>query len=590
MRLVCENSGIIREARTGRPPVIRQPNPPSRANSQTGIARGRSNTAVGQVDLAVRARTPATTIVQVGRSTSRSQAPPMAPVAPHQRSSSMARRQSTGCTIPDCNDPECQSTRNTERRYVLQRPAAIPIQPSASTQSHPSLHSQPTVPSVPGATPRPRAHSFVATRPQSWAGIPYFSTYATPVPVSTPAPRGPPPSPSAYRNTQIPYQYPTYQPHAPYAAQSTYGHSASYMAPTQPHLSSPSETPFVPIFNPPPAPVVQPQVKEMYNARISLHGTQPTSVPREHQRLTRHGSISARVSTQPMPGSFPDDEDALSDSSMSDYYEDRYSPRKRDSKVMMPPPAPPSRPAQIMARPSARIPAHPAPHSSTSSSHSRSNSYVDSDRTPRQSDIRRQSSTTSSRSRHHSVSTSASSRRTPATTVSTESRVEYVTAEDQYGNRQQYSAEDYARLKRYEAQQKIKAQQTADAESYQYAINGSPDQLTLDNIRQMTDAPSAPRSRVSARSRRSAQSGTPSEGIKISYGETTMQVTGDARFKISHDVEGGPHLVISPGTGKEKSYYTETSKSSESRIDRSRLVDRDPGRRRRRSVLEGSAI
>lgn len=576
-----ELSGTKVSASVGRQAMVRQDSS-YRMPSQSSVNRTRSTTSAMPSEGILRSMTQP--VVQVSRSSSRSRATTVSDT-PLQRSSSSSRR-----SQPTLHQP----SRSTDQRYTLpHRPTVAPIQPPQGT-----------------AVPRPRSNSSTA-RPVSWAGAPYPAFEAPPR-------RGPPPSPSAYYApvNAIPQFVPPSWPDAVPAPPPTYNQRASmYGAPPNWALPqqmdiptygvqpvAPSAHPFAPVFAAAPVAALpsRPQVstfdwgssastassqaasstaprpiaRELYNARV-VNTTRMSAIPPAGQPLLRRSSgRNVELHTRHIPGSFPD-EDAIdyseSDSDGGYYEEDSRNfaisyGAARDSRIMPPPPRPVR---QITGESLART-------SSTSNvlnTNPRSFTYSDSDRSG---SLRRNSSTRSSRSRQPSVST-AGTNRTPATTISSESHGPYVIVEDSKGRWKRYiSNEEYEDLKRFQAKQQMRSQQkVSDAEAYQNAVRGGPsDELTAENIRQMIDQiPAAPKSRLSNRSRKSGQSATPSEGFKLMFGETTLQMIGNARFEVHHDDDSGPRLVINPGnnnSNREKSYYTETSKSSESRLGRSR--------------------
>lgn len=548
------------------------------------------------------------------------------------RSASVSSKpRTTQCADPTCRDPTCGSQRNTETRYTLpreERPqqASRQQQQPQRTQGHSSQdqttpyyyqapayqYAQPppaqhvTIPNA-RAEQRPRTASSSRARPVSWAGANYAlapgGTYgSTPPQGGYPSGvYGMPPSPSSRQQgfATYPYAYPP-------------AGGSSHMGSTPPMTTSGMYMP------PSPATAMPPQIEyasQSHHRAPSYSTRQPTvpfpsldttNVPGPQPPTAGTQTVSARRTSQLMPGSFPG-EAAVSDSgsstgSSSDYSSDsEYSDRERhdrfhhhyererresdkrrrhreDRRLMPPPPArrPSLRSAHttpnVSGRPS-REPLRRNPRSDTDLDYPYASDHMDSDRTTRPVVDRRLTHTTShssQSSRRPSVSTASSSDRTKATTVSGSSGSGRYIVEDASGRRRVYPSLEQAELM---ARRLSLQQRTDDAEAYQTHMRGgkSPE-LTAENIkRSQQSKPSS--SRVSGSSRKSGGSSRMSKsdsGFQIKAGDTVLHVTGDATVEMRQTEDGEQRLIIGSGSGRESRYFGGSSKSSSSRMGRSR--------------------
>lgn len=540
------------------------------------------------------------------------------------RSASVSKPKTTQCTDPKCNDPNCSSRRNTERRYTLTREQQQQQQQAPRQQQHPVQdqpdsyyyqqaaayeYAQPTpaqqVPTPNARTDhRPRTASTSRARPVSWAGANYAlapgQVYgSTPPQGGYGGAYGMPPSPSAHQQ-----------------GFATYGYAYPSTS-TAPHLGSTPPTNTYGAYLPPsPAAALPPQgdltaqrlaTMTNYSTRQSS-GTFPTygtsHVPVTQPPTTGTQMVSARRTSQLMPGSFPETA-AISDSASSTGSSSEYSSesgesdyerreraykryekerrtcdrerRHREDKRLMPPPRRPSlRSAHttpnVSGRPS-REPLRRNPRSDTDLDYPSSSDYVDSDRTTRPVVDRRLTHTSvhsSQGSRRPSVSTASSSDRTKATTVSSGSVSGRYIVEDAHGRRRVYPSFEEAELM---ARRLSLQQRTDDAEAYQTHMRGGKQpELTAENIkRSQQSKPSS--SRVSGSSKKSGTSSriTKSDsGFQIKSGDTVLHVMGDATVEMRQTEDGEQRLIIGAGSGRESRYYGGSSKSSGSRIGRSR--------------------
>jgi len=538
------------------------------------------------------------------------------------RSVSVSKPKTTQCTDPNCHDPNCSSRRTAERRPTLTREAPQQQQQAPRQQQHPGQdqpasyyypqtqtyqYAQPPAAQqvqIPNARTehRPRTASTSRARPVSWAGANYAlapgQIYGSTPPQGGYGAYGMPPSPSAHQQgfATYPYAYP----------------------PTSagPHLgSAPPTNSFGAYLPPSPAAALppsdytaqRPPIMTNYSTR-QTSGSFPTydtpHVPATQPPATGPHTVSARRTSQLMPGSFPEalaisdsgsstgsGSEYSSDSGESDYerrerahrrYEkerrrsDRARQHKEDRRLMPPPRRPSLRSANttpnVSGQPS-REPLRRNPRSDTDLDYPSSSDYVDSDRTTRPVVDRRLTHTSvhsSQGSRRPSVSTASSSDRTKATTVSSGSVSGRYIVEDAHGRRRVYPSLEEAELM---ARRLSLQQRTDDAEAYQTHMRGGKQpELTAENIkRSQQSKPSS--SRVSGSSKKSGTSSrmTKSDsGFQIKSGDTVLHVLGDATVEMRQTEDGEQRLIIGAGSGRESRYYGGSSKSSGSRIGHSR--------------------
>lgn len=268
--------------------------------------------------------------------------------------------------------------------------------------------------------------------------------------------------------------------------------------------------------------------------------------------------------------------------------------RDRD-RVLMPPPL--RRPSLKSAKTtpavshhSSREPLRRAPRSDTGLEYISSDN-MDSDRTARPVIGRRTTPSESSRqsSRDPSIFTSSSSGRTPATDFSNEPRSARYIVEDPDGNRRAYHTREEAESNARRLQQK---QQKLEDKVLEYQRNMSgamSSDLTLDNIKRSQQKQSRPSSsRVSGSSKKSGSSklSRTDTSFQIKTGDTVFQLNGDAKIEVRQNEEGGQTLIIGSSSGRESSYYASSSRSSGSRMGRSRHGSDLGGRRRKDTIHE----
>ncbi|KAI6889407.1 hypothetical protein KC318_g13508 [Hortaea werneckii] len=477
-----------------------------------------------------------------------------------------------------------EAARQHQQQLHAQRAAADAQAKSKAQATHPPRPSLSTV-------QRSRTHSNARpSRPVSIHG------YDIPG-ASTSMQTGPPPSPSAYQNYWAAYyqQYPHQQQY-----QYQYHQPLNYLSGTPPAQTHP------PYMNHPPGAGPPHEISQL-GSRSQQQGTpdySPRHVSHETSGLTRDFAklttapqagpmqmYSARHSlTSQMPGTFPGEESAVSDSASSwdgsqsedSEEEEKYEHeqrRKRDSKVLPPPP-----PAAVTRRPSMRsrntapvaLPgrhlrqkSHHMPRSDTGVEYPSSSEQFDSDRA--RVGRTRTGSSYSGRSRRESVSTAASSGRTKATSVSAGSGLQKVILEDKYGRRrtayispeqQSYLAHAYERSRREEQER----QDTI--ERYQQDVSGARKDLTVDNVSSLRRTSGSHMSQGSHKS--SSSRASRSDGIKIQSGETVLHVYGEASVEMVPQEHGGP-AVIKIGSGMSStrdSGYHGSSRGSGSRLSK----------------------
>ncbi|GAB1741670.1 hypothetical protein NU219Hw_g7085t1 [Hortaea werneckii] len=515
-------------------------------------------------------------------------------------------------TLPDRQqeqtpqNPSSTTTPTPQQVYAQQYAAWAAKYPEAARQHQQQLHAQraaadaqaksqaqtthPPRPSL-GTVQRSRTHSNARpSRPVSIHG------YDIPK-ASTSMQTGPPPSPSAYQNYWAAYyqQYPQQQQY-----QYQYHQPLNYLSGTPPTQTYPPYVNLSPGAGPPHeisqlSSRSQQQGTPDYSARHISHET--SGLTRDFTKLTTAPQVgptqmySARHSlSSQMPGAFPGEESAVSDSASSSdesqsedsEEEEKYEHeqrRKRDSKILPPPP-----PAAVTRRPSMRsrntapvaLPgrhlrqkSHHMPRSDTGVEYPSSSEQFDSDRA-RVGRTRTESSY-SGRSRRESVSTAASSGRTKATSVSAGSGLQKVILEDKYGRRrtayispeqQSYLAHAYERSRREEQER----QDTI--ERYQQDVSGTRKDLTVDNVSSLRRTSGSHMSQSSHKS--SSSRASRSDGIKIQSGETVLHVYGEASVEMVPQEHGGP-AVIKIGSGMSStrdSGYHGSSRGSGSRLSK----------------------
>lgn len=538
------------------------------------------------------------------------------------RSASVSKPRTAQCTDPKCPDPNCSSRRNPERRYTLSREQQqqAPRHPQHPVQDQAaSYYYQPTPQypqpspaqqvSTPDARPglRSRAPSTGGARPVSWAGANYAlapgQVYGSTPPQGS---YGMPPSPSAHHQGFGTYPY----PYPPTSA----GHHLGSTPPTNAYGAYLPPSSAVALPSQGDTTAQRPSMATNYSTR-RISGTFPaydtSHTPVTQPPTTGAQTMSTRRASQ-MPGSFPETaavsdsasstgsgSDYSSDSSESEYErrelahrrhekERRRSDRERqyreDRRLMPPPQRPSLRSAHTtpdVSRRHSREPLRRNPRSDTDLDYPSSSDYVDSDRTTRPVVDRRLTHTSvhsSHSSRRPSVSTASSSDRTKATTVSSGSASGRYIVEDAHGRRRVYPSLEEAELM---ARRLSLQQRTEDAEAYQTHMSGGKQpELTAANIkRSQQSKPSS--SRVSGSSKKSGTSSrmTKSDsGFQIRSGDTVLHVMGDATVEMRQTEDGEQRLIIGGG-GRESRYYGGSSKSSGSRIGRSRNGSVRGGRR-----------
>lgn len=265
--------------------------------------------------------------------------------------------------------------------------------------------------------------------------------------------------------------------------------------------------------------------------------------------------------------------------SEEEYKRDKEKSRRRDSRIMPPPPVPVSRRPSIHARKteppialsrSLRHKSHHTPRSDTAVEYTSSSEQFDSDRA--RVGRSRTESSYSGRSRRESISTNASSGRTKATSVSTGSGLQKVILEDDRGRRRTayISPEQQSYLKhQYERRRREDQEKQETIERYQQDVGGPRQDLTVDNVKGLRRTSGSHVSRGSHKS--SSFKTSRSEGIKIQAGDTVLHVYGEASVEMMPGENGGP-AVIKIGSGMasstKDSAYHGSSKGSSSRTGR----------------------
>lgn len=510
--------------------------------------------------------------------------------------SSGSGRQAKQCDDPYCRDPNCGATRY-ERRSTMshQQPSAPAYAPQHYAHYSNAAMPPPVLPAsaMMPPPPRPRAQSTSRTsRPVSFHG---YSAYSG-------APSGPPPSQSAY------YGYP--QPYPPAQSAGYYGSTP----PTQ-TLDYAQASAYVPPSPTSPNMTTYPGYPG-YSGGMSARAINPAVAGLEMSTAmqpTLNRTMSARRPNERRDSRIPEPESASDSESTSESSESSPEPEhrrrrpssRRDSRAREEAVAVvhhPRRPsvskkyhteasiptsARVRREPSRpREPLRRAPRSDTFYEYPSSSEVNDSDQTQRAVVYRRGAGSSSHSSRRPSVSTTASSGRTKNTSLS--SNTDYsrdyskVILEGPNGRRVAYLSKDQqAQLaRRYQQQNDDKYEkqrlQEERVAAYQREMGGGdPQELTAENIKKSQYRKSA--SHVSGRSQKSSGSGSKaskSNGIQIQSGDTVLHVYGDAKVEMRQPEDGGPaQFFIASSSGRDSAYHTTSSKSSGSRMGRSRARD-----------------
>ena len=520
---------------------------------------------------------------------------------PPSRSKSSSRQSITQCDDRNCRHPPCLAVRHgyaAAQQYTAQyapQYASSPAQYQQQVAQYqyqyaqiPQATTSQTVPTLTQPQPRQRSTSRQA-RPVSIHGYSYPSSFNG-------NQAGPPPANSAYQNA-VATAWAQY-----YQQMQAYQHAAQAATPQTPTI--PQYTQASPVKASPTSPnyATAPALQRTYSAR----GTPATAgygSSRSHQHPPLNRATSARQPsnrTSGIPGAYPredqessetdSDSDSSSEMSSGEYERERRA-RARDSRLMS---------SSSQRRPSIKRQHATAPvvptissrevlHRNTPSEHVldyiSSSDNMDSDRTARAVvDRPRTTYTGSSRSsRRPSVSTTASSNRTKATTVSSAaSGLASLVLEGKSGRHISYlSKRDQAAL----LEDQHRRQQEA-SEAYQDYVSGQRGpELTAENIRTMQQFRSSG-SYFSGLSRRGSRSSSKvpggSEGIKIESGGTVIHVYGDSKIEMRPGEDGAPaQFVIGGGaSSRDSAYHGSSSKSSSSRMGRSRGGSDIAGRRK----------
>ncbi|CAK4030331.1 Hypothetical predicted protein [Lecanosticta acicola] len=510
----------------------------------------------------------------------------------HTVSSATGRQPATQCDDPNCRDPGCLPTRRSTVSYHQPQPAPY----ATHYAQYPNGAMPPPIASMMmPPPPRPRAGSTSrGARPVSihgYSGLSYSG-----------AQPGPPPSASAY------YGYP--QPYAAPQAAGYYGSTPSTQA-----LDYPPASPVVPPSPTSPNMTTYPGFPG-YAGGMSARAMAPNVAGLEMPKAVQPPGIARTMSARrtnerrdsrllELEPPAADSESVTSDSSEYESEPERHRRRRssaRDSRPreQMTVVRHPKRPSvsqkyytessvpttsQMRREPSRpREPLRRAPRSDNYYEYPSSPGVNDSDPTQRAMIPRRGTTSSSHSSRRPSVSTTASSGRTKNTslTSNTDYSSDYskVILEGPNGRRTAYLSKDQqAALSRRARQQQMddryaEAQRLQEerVSAYQRAMSGGElHELTAENIKKSQYRKSA--SHVSGRSQKSSGSGSQAskaDGIKIQLGDTVLHVYGDAKVEMRPGEDGRPaHFFIASSSGRD-SAYTASSKSSGSRMGRSR--------------------
>lgn len=504
-------------------------------------------------------------------------------------------RQSRQCSDPNCRDPNCAPIRVSERRNpVPEKQPQQQYQQVPQYQYAQMSQAQAAAMMPPPAIPRPRAAS--GSRQQRPVSIHGYASMSY-----NGMPQGPPPSASAY------YAYPQPYPQQPQQMQ-------SYLSGTPPTQMA-GYPPMSPVPPSPTSPTTTypgyPGYSGAYSARQPNPAVPGLEKPRTGAAPGVTRTMSARQRPEertrgPIPGQFPDPEstesetDSETESESSDYSsEEEYRRRKQDPRRHL-------RTKDVALvhhsrRPSMTKKYYTENTISTSSRRDsmpreslrrtpRSDSYLDypsssdvgdSDRTARAVVDRRSTFSSARSSRRPSVSTTASSGRTKATTLS--SMTDYsngrLVVEGPNGRRTTYLSKEQRdelsrQYRRQQQEDKLEAQRIQEEKvaAYQKTMSGGdPYELTADNIRKASNRKSG--SHISGRSQKSSGSSskvTRNDGIQILHGDTVLHVYGDTNIEMRPSEDGGPAQLVIGSSSRKDSEYRGSSKSSGSRVGRTR--------------------
>lgn len=538
------------------------------------------------------------------------------------KTASAASRPTGQCADASCRHPGCIALKYPERRSSISQQYSPTYAPqyAASPAGYPQTPQSPQyqyqyaqVPqatatqTVPTSNTQSRSRSGSASRqarPASIHGYPSSGSYNG-------GTQGPPPSASAYHNMYAAWAqaYQQQQLQLQQQQQQAYQRAAAY--------GTTPPTPTTPIF--PQASPVQTSFPALgYGGTAApppTYSARTTNLPAGYNvsaTQAQHQVTSTRVSArQPstraaMPGAYisseSESEESNSDMSEEEYERERRS-RARDSRQMSSSSS--RRPslrrhyptAPIVPTRSSREILHRNLYSETGLGYISSSDNMDSDRTARAVVERpRTSYTGSSRSsRRPSVSTTASSGRTKATTISSAtSGFANMVLEDTNGRKITYlSKRDQdaamARAREYtreQAEAEAQRKRQDEIEAYQDVVRGAPvPELTAENIRQQQLRRNGSVSGHSRRSSRASSKAHNSEGVKIESNGAIIHVYGGSRVEMRPGEDGvSASFVIGSASGRDSAYHS-GSKSSSSRVGRSRGGS-DIGVKRRDTIRE----
>lgn len=584
------------------------------ANSDSGYSSHTTGTKESKASADAKAMPPPTRPASAQTYTAAKSKPVLVQRTSSQRNSQGASAQSPTKPIPTkkCSDPNCGNAncvaaaqsatwRNSSVQYPVHNPAQYAPSPGGS-QPAPYQYTYQQLPqstltqSIPTlAQPRPRTgSSSQQARPAS-----FHAGYAYP-----PTATGPPPSSSAYQNQQM-LAYNA-------ALQQQAALNGGLYGTTPPNQIYPSYPQASPVRSSPiaiSAASAQGLQRTMSARSIDRNTaghpmTRPQPQAIQSARITPPQQQSARVSR--MPGSYPAQESSESESqtdSESEYSEEEEQERERQRRRQ--------RDSRLLSSSSQRRPSLNQRTVTDSAAYSRpprevlvrnprsdhvledilSSDNMDSDRTTRAVAGRSRTVYTGSSksSRRPSVSTTASSGRTRTTAPSSITGSNIV-VEDSKGRRVSYlSQRDRESIMRQLHAQELDKQQRKlenDVEAYQSKVRGSKQpELTADNIRKQQFRASGSHMSHSRKSSRSS-SHVGGDGIKIDVGGTTLHVYGDTTLELQPGEDGGPPKIKIGNSNDKDSAYHSGSKSSSSRIGRSRGGSERGSRRRERSIRE----
>ena len=519
------------------------------------------------------------------------------------RSGSISK-QSGQCDNLNCQHPQCLNMRNLQRRYSLSQQdaaqyaaqyaasptpyAASPTQYQQQAPNYQYQYSQAQQPQkaatqpVPTLTAQPRPRSGSASRPArpvSFHGYSYPSGYNS-------NQQGPPPAASAYQSVNYAAWAQAYQQQQrAYQQAPGYGTTPpNQVVPLYPQTSPVMTSPTSPVFT------AAPTLQRTYSARTT-NSSYDTSKQAQPTRPYSARHASSRSSAMPgaFPGGDPESAESSSESSESEYSEDEYD-REQKSWEREGRPIPsssqrrPSIKRQYATAPNipTRSFREPLPRnlrSETTLDYISSSDNMHSDRTARAViDRPRTTYTGSSRSsRRPSVSTNASSNRTKATTMSSSSGLPSGMANmvlERNGRNITYlSKRDQAALAYARHQLEERQRLENDVEAYQDDVRGPlPQELTAENIRKQQMHPTSSHTSGHSRkdSRPSSQAPRSGEAVKIEAGGTVIHVYPGSKVEMRSGEDGQSTFVIGSSAGGKESSYHSGSRSSWSRIGRSR--------------------